>query len=55
MCDFMLLKDNRYRYFVLDEEMEVSYEVKSGSRDSRGPLSLLDEAVDQCMSHMSKS
>jgi hypothetical protein len=44
IADIILCKDSRFRYFISD-----------GSRGSRGPQSLLDEAVDQGMSHMSKS
>ena len=52
--DFLLQKEGRWNAVIFDDTLTVPVEVKPGCRKGPGPQALLNEARDQCFSHLAK-
>jgi hypothetical protein len=53
-CDIMLGNDGRHAFIVFDDAMDLGGEEKPGSRGSKGPGALFQQAQDQVVSHCAK-
>jgi len=53
-ADIMLHNQGRYNYKLDGYNMQSMGELKPGSRGNKSPIDLLEEALDQCLSHLAK-
>jgi hypothetical protein len=53
-CDIMLGNDGRHAFIVFDDAIYLGGEEKPGSRGSKGPEELFQQAQDQVLSHCAK-
>ena len=54
-CDACVWKRGRYLVVMLDGSMHLTFEIKPGQRLGQSIVELRREAMDQCLSHSSKS
>lgn len=53
-CDIMLGNDGRHAFIIFDDAIDLGGEEKPGSRGSKGPEELFQQAQDQVLSHCAK-
>ena len=53
-ADIMLHNQGRFNYKLDGNNMQSMGELKPGSRGNKSPTALLEEALDQCLSHLAK-
>jgi hypothetical protein len=53
--DFILQKESKWRLHFMEDILFVPIEVKTGQNESKGPIKLLNSALDQILATMAKS